>query len=50
MTYFFIKDDEMNDRKNNKPWFAIAFSAGHEQRLSPSCGGEYSGHTPPSPG
>ena len=32
------------------PWFAIAFRAGQEQRLSPSCGGMYWGQTPPSPG
>lgn len=58
MTYLPTGDDEMKKKRKEKnefegmniPWFAIAFSAGHEQRLSPSRGGMYSGHTPPSPG
>ena len=38
------------DETRYEPWFAIALRAGHEQRLSASLGGMYSGQTPPSPG
>jgi hypothetical protein len=36
--------------ESHEPWFAIAFRAGQEQRLSPFRGGTYSGQIPPSPG
>ena len=35
--------------KDGAPWLARAFSAGHEQRLSPSLGAMYSGHFPSAP-
>ena len=36
--------------KVHKPWFANAFKAGQEHRLSPSLGGMYSGQLPSAPG
>lgn len=45
-----IKEMILRPRGLYGPWFAIAFKAGQQHRLSPSWGGMCSGHLPPAPG